>query len=68
MTAENRRSQTKTCPFVNLSTTNLTWTCMRLRLNPDLLDEELVNIRLSHGTALDNIKADLKAVRYDSVK
>jgi hypothetical protein len=41
---------------------------MRLRLNPDLLDEELVNIRLSHGTALDNIKADLKAVRYDSVK
>jgi hypothetical protein len=49
LTGENRRTRRKTCPSVNLSTTNPTW--IDQGVNPGLLDERQATNYRSHGKA-----------------
>jgi hypothetical protein len=49
LSGKNRSTLGKTCPSVNLSTTNPTWT--EPGSNPGLRSEGPATNRLSHGTA-----------------
>jgi hypothetical protein len=56
LTGENRSTQRKTCPSVNLSTTNPTWTDPGS--NPGFRGEGPTTKRLSHGTAKNELRVD----------